>query len=312
MPGLPLATRSACEPSPDAGTLELLGRLVMPHLGVEQAAAMRGVSRAFRDAFNEVAWGTVELSLLQEAAHSRARALAKWLAEGRPRVADLRLDLGCGKVHRILCAAAGAGSTVRLTALRLRRVRGPEALEPLRALTALRALDLSGCESLTALPASLGALTALQRLGLGWCRSLAALPPSLGALTALQWLDLHACGSLTALPQSLGSLTALHELDLFGCGSLAALPPSLGSLASLQVLHLSGCVSLTALPASLGALSALQVLRLSGCVLLTALPASFSRLSKLRALVLDWRQEGLAAAAREALPQLRVQVDLWR
>lgn len=100
-------------------------------------------------------------------------------------------------------------------------------------------------------------------------------------------------------------LSTLQMLRMFWCRSLQALPQSLGALSSLRtlVLYDSG---LLALPEPLGKLPALEVLHLFKCRSLTALPASFSCLTSLRTLVVSKCQAGLAAAARQALPQLSV------
>jgi hypothetical protein len=147
--------------------------------------------------------------------------------------------------------------------------------------TALRTLDLSGCEKLTALPESVGNLGALLTLKLSNCEELTALPESIGSLGVLQTLKLSLCKRLTALPESVGNLGALQTLDLTRCYELTALPESVGNLGALHTLWLYDCSKLTALPESVGNLSALQMLDLSYCRKLKTLPASILQLTQL-------------------------------
>ncbi len=71
------------------------------------------------------------------------------------------------------------------------------------------------CDTLEALPASIGKLVALEVLRLG-CWRLAALPDSIGQLTSLQELDL-AKSPLACLPDGISRLRALTKLCLAEC-----------------------------------------------------------------------------------------------
>jgi hypothetical protein len=154
-------------------------------------------------------------------------------------------------------------------------------LAHLAGLTALQALDLSHCDSLTVLP-SLDHLTKLQYLVLSGCDSLTAVP-NLDHLTELQYLVLPRCTSLTELP-SLDRLTALQSLDLSHCTRLTELP-SLVRLTELQSLKLWDCHRLTAIP-RLDHLTKLQSLDWSDCESLTTLP-NLNHLTELRSLNLS-------------------------
>ena len=143
----------------------------------------------------------------------------------------------------------------------------------------LRSLSLSNCESLTALPESLGNLSALEELDLSNCGN-----PTAGNLSTLKRLLFSNCKGLTVLPESLGNLSALKKLSLNNCRSLTALPESLDNLSALKKLDLKNCISLTALPESLGNLSALKELYLNNCRSLTTLPESIGNLSVLEEL----------------------------
>ena len=77
-------------------------------------------------------------------------------------------------------------------------------------------LSLIRCESLVALPETIGNCTQLKELNLGGCESLAALPEAIGNCTQLKKLDLSGCSSLAALPETIGNCTQLKELDLSG------------------------------------------------------------------------------------------------
>jgi Leucine-rich repeat (LRR) protein len=134
-------------------------------------------------------------------------------------------------------------------------------------LTALREMDLSGCESLKELPEDLGALKKLKKIRLRGCKSLEKLPAALGFCThtATRKMDLSGCESLKELPAELGALKELQTIYLCGCKSLEKLPAGIGGLTALREIVLSGCESLKELPAELGALTQLNEIELRGC-----------------------------------------------
>ena len=104
----------------------------------------------------------------------------------------------------------------------------------------LQILDLHNCESLIAVPESVGQLTALQKLRLDYCPRLRTLPESLGRLMGLQHLLLRGCSGLETLPESVGDLTGLQELDLVATPSLdrSQLPSSILALTVIKRLNL--------------------------------------------------------------------------
>ena len=99
-----------------------------------------------------------------------------------------------------------------------------------------------GCTSLAESVFQL--LPLLEEIDLSGCESLTALPASLAGLASLQTLKLDRCSGLKALPE-LAGLASLRELDIAGCSGLEALP-ELAGLASLQTLNLDGCSGLSA------------------------------------------------------------------
>ncbi|KAH8940546.1 hypothetical protein BDL97_15G094200 [Sphagnum fallax] len=115
------------------------------------------------------------------------------------------------------------------------------------------------------LPNNLFNCIQLQVLDLAQCQSLKALPSSIGQLNALKELDLSSCSHLKELPSSIGQLNALQEFYLSECFDLKELPPSIGQLNALQKLDLSRCSKLKELPSSIGQLNALQELDLLNC-----------------------------------------------
>ena len=150
----------------------------------------------------------------------------------------------------------------------------------------LRALNLSECPKLTALPEEIGELSALKTLNLTQCSSLAALPDAIGELGALRVLDLSKCSSLTALPDSIGDLWTLGTLHLAGCVRLALLPDTIGDLEALKGLSLVDCTSLSALPDTIDELGALEALDLGGCSSLVLSRDALNGLGALRALAI--------------------------
>ncbi len=143
-----------------------------------------------------------------------------------------------------------------LTALQRLDLTGTQAanLEPLKGLTALQVLDLTGAQAANLEP--LKGLTALQTLYLSGTQA-ANLEPLKG-LTALQTLYLGSTQAANLEP--LKGLTALQRLDL-GSTQAANLEPLKG-LTALQTLYLSGTPVANLEP--LKGLTALQTLYLSG------------------------------------------------
>ena len=100
---------------------------------------------------------------------------------------------------------------------------------------------LSGCTSLTSLPANLATLVTLKELDLSDCTSMVLLPPSVAEVARLERLSLRGCTSIETLPP-LGELQhSLTDLDLSRCSKLIALPEGLDQMLSLKDLNLEGC-----------------------------------------------------------------------
>ena len=169
-------------------------------------------------------------------------------------------------------------------------------------LESLTKLDLCSCESLAALPESIGNLKALLSLNLSECSSLVALPAAISELKSLQFLNLYHCRGIATLPDAIGGLTALEELGLTGC-SITALPAAIGELKALKYLFLEGCSSLTSLPNAIGELKALTYLNLDGCSSLAALPPAIDAMHWLE--VKGGPRSGFACFAELARPRLK-------
>ncbi|KAJ9692783.1 hypothetical protein PVL29_011734 [Vitis rotundifolia] len=103
-------------------------------------------------------------------------------------------------------------------------------------LTCLRALDLSGNESIEELPKEVGKLIHLRYLNLSWCRSLRELPETICDLYNLQTLNIQSCRHLQKLPQAMGKLINLRHLENLFDNDLKGLPKGIGRLSSLQTL----------------------------------------------------------------------------
>ena len=121
--------------------------------------------------------------------------------------------------------------------------------------------ELSGCTSLTSLPAGVSVGGDLKLYG---CTRLTSLP---AGLTVQGNLKLYGCTSLTSLP---AGLTAGGNLDLSGCTRLTSLPAGVSVGGDLK---LYGCTRLTSLPAGL---TVGGNLNLSSCHRITSLPAGLT------------------------------------
>ncbi|KAG0565426.1 hypothetical protein KC19_8G189700 [Ceratodon purpureus] len=109
----------------------------------------------------------------------------------------------------------------------------------LGALTALKNLDLSEHNTITALPKSIGNLKWLVSLDMSHCPELVtveALPEG------LERLDLGECPKLTEIPSVAGMKSLVH-LDLGNCGSLRHVR-GLECLTLLEYVNVSGCTSM--------------------------------------------------------------------
>ena len=154
---------------------------------------------------------------------------------------------------------------------------------PLKNLTHLRHLDVSGSSAITSLPPdTIGQLQNLQELNLRRT-GLSSLPPNIGQLQNLESLDLSSTG-LSNLPVEIGGLTNLKTLNLEK-SSIISLPPSIGRLQNLESLSLSAS-SVSSLSPEIGQLQNLKNLDL-GRTGLSSLPKEIGGLTKLKTLNLD-------------------------
>ena len=197
-----------------------------------------------------------------------------WLLAIPPQNQGPRLYLRrCGPALRSLtvenffrsAAQLDLGHLTSLTALRIVRCDGLNAVRGLENLTDLTQLELSDCHALTALP-GLEQLCRLRKLKI-YAYNLTDLP-ELEQLTGLTHLDLSGCTDLTEL-RGLEKLSGLTYLDLSRCWHLARLP-ELEKLTNLTHLYLSHCTWLTELD-GLEKLTGLTSLDLSWCNQLTEL-----------------------------------------
>ncbi|KAL2342410.1 hypothetical protein Fmac_003695 [Flemingia macrophylla] len=131
-------------------------------------------------------------------------------------------------------------------------------------------LDLSNCESLTALQFDLSSLKFLKRLHLRGCYNLGSFPQIKERMENLVQLILDET-AIREIPSSLCHLVGLQELSLHRCTSLEIIPPSIGTLTKLSKLGLAYCVSLQTFPTTIFKLK-LTELDLHGCSMLSTFP----------------------------------------
>ena len=206
-----------------------------------------------------------------------------------PRLRSLQLEL------EILTALTGLDAPM-LKEVTLWRCAALTDLAPLRGLTALASLEVSGCANLTDL-APISGLKALASLNLSWCGALKSV--SLSDLPALSSIDLGSCENLTDL-SPLSGLPALASLDLSGTASVQGIASDtlehlkvsssalddlapLAGVPSLTSLDLSGCAGIGAGNlTTLWSLRSLRTVDLSGCGQLPPRLRRFWRVADLR------------------------------
>ncbi|KAG0577398.1 hypothetical protein KC19_5G153200 [Ceratodon purpureus] len=200
-----------------------------------------------------------------------------------------------------------------------------------RPLSALKKLDLSGCQSLVALPdlcyfpqlktfdlhdckrlTALNSLTvpllALEKLDLTRCTSLTTLP-DLGNFPNLKKLNLRRCKSLTGITSD-KPLAALKKVNLRRCANVKALP-DLANFPQLKTLDLRHCESLTSFSCSVPLL-ALENLYPNGCIRLKLLP-DLGYFPGLKSLRLRDCKSLIKITSEGALPAAKLEVlKLWR
>lgn len=132
-------------------------------------------------------------------------------------------------------------------------------IEPLRALTQLKSLNLSACNVESVEP--LRALAKLESLSLALCHRVTSLEP-LCALSHLNSLDLSRWKSVTAI-EPVRVLTQLTSLSLAECIDITSLE-LLEALTQLESLNLARCLRVTSLN-PLRALTKLKSLNLAQC-----------------------------------------------
>ena len=79
----------------------------------------------------------------------------------------------------------------------------------------VKEVNLSSCEQMKELPASVGRLQALQKLNLSNCSGLTSLPAEVGSCAKLESLYLTRCSGLTSLPD----LSGLEKLEVYNLPS---------------------------------------------------------------------------------------------
>lgn len=161
-------------------------------------------------------------------------------------------------------------------------------------------LNLNGCTRLMRLPAKIGGLAHLESIDARNCETLEALPKTLGECSKLCKLlvsQATAENGMTIVPDAICELPALEHLEL-GCSNLKTVPAQLGELTRLQTLIFNGAdapsslsalkdlaylemqQSLTSLPEELlPGLTNLRILDLGSCMMLRALPATIGTLA---------------------------------
>ncbi|KAF8094300.1 hypothetical protein N665_0366s0018 [Sinapis alba] len=100
-------------------------------------------------------------------------------------------------------------------------------------LTNLKNMDMYGSLHLKELP-DLSHATNLERLDLTRCESLVALPSSIGKLHKLEKLMMHHCKSLESVPTNI-NLASLEDVDMGGCTRLRSFPDISTNIMSLDI-----------------------------------------------------------------------------
>lgn len=134
----------------------------------------------------------------------------------------------------------------------------------------LKSIKLWKCHGLTRIPDFSGS-TSLRDLNLSVCNDLVEVHASVGILDKLVNLKLYDCGKLQMFQERI-NLKSLETLTINHC-PLKFFPKIEGEMKSLKYLNLDG-TSIVELPCSVGYLTGLTSLSLNFCIYLTNLPCS--------------------------------------
>ncbi|CAN1245431.1 Disease resistance protein L6 [Linum grandiflorum] len=127
-------------------------------------------------------------------------------------------------------------------------------------LPTLRKLNMSGCNTIKALP-DMSGLISLDFLNLEGCTELIDVK-CFGKLEMLRKLNMSGCKSIKELPD-MSCLKNLHDLNLEGCTELVKVT-TFGKMEMLRKLNMSGCSTTKELP-DMSRLMSLEDLNLVGC-----------------------------------------------
>ncbi|CAN1245441.1 Disease resistance protein L6 [Linum grandiflorum] len=175
--------------------------------------------------------------------------------------------------------------------------------------TSLRKLNLCGCWSVGELDegctelvkvTSFEKLETLRKLNMSGCNTIKALPDMSG-LISLDFLNLEGCTELIDV-KCFGKLEMLRKLNMSGCKSIKELP-DMSCLKNLHDLNLEGCTELVKVT-TFGKMEMLRKLNMSGCSTTKELP-DMSRLMSLEDLNLVGCTEIIEIKGLEKLETLR-------
>ncbi|KAG8373777.1 hypothetical protein BUALT_Bualt11G0060400 [Buddleja alternifolia] len=138
--------------------------------------------------------------------------------------------------------------------------------EGLQCLNALENLEISSCDSLESVPATiLESLSSLVTLSFQSCKKLNPLSGPLQRAPVLQYLLIDGLPELKHLPDCMQQLSALRQLDIWDCEGLCSLPSWIGSLQSLIKMTIWSCNNLESMPDGFKNLKSLRELSVAGC-----------------------------------------------
>lgn len=281
---------------------------VAGHLPAEDVLRLAVVSRAWREHLGRAVLG---VKLVGRTADEQAAAAA-WLAKHLHRTRDLELDRW-RTIHpsgyvlsslpmpadSLLTAPAPRGNG--LLRLSFTGCESPR-LPSLACCTALKELNVSSCNNIVELPPMDAFIHQLTRLEVSYCDSLTHLPASLGRCSAL--VELRICDNerLTSLP-SLDACTKLRTLTFSSRDYNSFQLPRLEALTGIINLELWGCRADT-IP-RLDAFQNLMALDVSGSNVLASQLQPLTACSRLTELTIDVSKDLQELPALEQCQQLQ-------
>ncbi|XP_028943920.1 putative disease resistance protein RGA3 [Malus domestica] len=158
----------------------------------------------------------------------------------------------------------------------------------------LQKLEISSCDSRTAIEEISSGLTTLTTLKIKGIKELTCLPQGiLKKNNNLSSLDISYCNDLTCITQDvIGSCGSLERLCVWSCKKLRHLPNGLDTLPLLEELGIKRCDSLELIPITRG-MASLRELEIEDCGRLSRLPSGLKNCTCLHKLNI-WGCNGLS------------------